>query len=431
MSRETWIRFAALYVPLTAALLAGLLRRKATRRGAACLLSLVWAMISLLVLQRVNQWAGWWSFEASGASFRGMPVELYMGWVLLWGAVPELLFVRTRVAWAAVTMAVVDLLAMPLCKPVVVLGAHWLIGESAGVLMVLLPALYLARWTMEDSQLRLRAGMQVAMAGGLVLFFLPEMIFALRPGQGWNALMERPVWERDLCAVLLLAAALPGVAAVMEFAERGAGTPIPYDPPKRLVVSGIYRYLANPMQLSCLVVMVMWAGWLRNGWMAAAAGMSVIYSVGLARWDVGEVLKRRFGAEWILYRASVRNWVPRWRPYCAGAASRIYMAATCGPCSELRAWLEARHPLGVEFIDAETLPYGSIQRMRYVPGDGGAGVDGVRAVGRVLEHMNLAWALAGGPMRLPVVWQVVQLVTDASGLGPRVVGSRCETNPPR
>jgi hypothetical protein len=220
---------------------------------------------------------------------------------------------------------------------------------------------------------------------------------------------------------VLLLLALPGVAGVMEFAERGGGTPIPYDPPKRLVQSGIYRYIANPMQLSCLLVMLTWAAWLRSGWMAAAAGMSVVYSAGLAEWDEAEDLQHRFGEEWMTYRRQVCNWRPRWRPYYAGAASRLYVAETCGPCSELRSWLEVRKPMGLEIVNAESLPAGSIERMRYVPNDDGRGVEGVRALGCAMEHLNLSWTLAGMVLRMPIVWQSVQLLMDASGLGPRVL----------
>jgi hypothetical protein len=159
---------------------------------------------------------------------------------------------------------------------------------------------------------------------------------------------------------------------------------------------------------------------LRSGWMAAAAGMSLVYNAGLAQWEEAEGLKHRFGEEWMSYRSHVRNWWPRWRPYHTGTASRLYVAATCGPCSELRSWLEARKPMGLEIVDAESLPAGSIERIRYVPRDDSGDVEGVRALGCALEHMNLSWALAGIALRMPIIWQSVQLVMDASGLGPRV-----------
>jgi len=62
----------------------------------------------------------------------------------------------------------------------------------------------------------------------------------------------------------------------------------------------------------------------------------------------------------------------------------------------------------------------ALARDRNVPSDGTASVEGVRAMGRALEHLNLGWAVAGIALRLPLVWQFVQVMMDASGLGPRI-----------
>jgi hypothetical protein len=220
---------------------------------------------------------------------------------------------------------------------------------------------------------------------------------------------------------ILVIVAIPGISAVMEFAQRGFGTPIPYDPPRRLVTSGIYRYVANPMQLSSAAAMLVWAAMLRNAWLLAPPIVAIVYSAGIAAWDEGDDLGRRFGQPWLFYRMFVRNWRPRWRPYHAGQQARLYIASSCGPCSQVRAWIEARHPLGVTMIAAETLPAGTIHRIRYDPADGADAVEGVRAFARALEHLNLGWAIVGAAMRLPIVWQFIQLVLDAGGLGPRHV----------
>jgi protein-S-isoprenylcysteine O-methyltransferase Ste14 len=262
--------------------------------------------------------------------------------------------------------------------------------------------------------------MQVATSGGVFLYLMPEILFAARPGRGWQPLFAMPGWELQIALQLIAILALPGIGAVMEFAERGGGTPIPFDPPVRLVQSGIYRYCANPMALSCVVVLLAWAALLRNGWLLLAPVISVLYSMGIADWDEREDMQRRFGDAWRIYRASVRNWILRWKPYHAGDPARLYLAASCGPCSEVWQWLAARNPVGLEILAAESLPYGSIRRMRYVPADATASVDGVRAMGRALEHLNLAWTVAGIALRLPLIWQFVQVVMDASGLGPRI-----------
>jgi hypothetical protein len=182
------------------------------------------------------------------------------------------------------------------------------------------------------------------------------------------------------------------------------------------------------MQLSATLVMFAWAFFLRNVVLLLPGVIAVIYSAGIAEWDEREDLDRRFGAPWRDYRAVVRNWLPHWRPYHAGPPALLYIARTCGPCSEVRAWIEARHPIGLEILDAESLPPNSIRRMRYDPADGTPTVEGIRAMGRALEHVNFAYAFAGCAMRLPILWRFLQLCLDAAGLGPRDLPAACSTN---
>jgi protein-S-isoprenylcysteine O-methyltransferase Ste14 len=427
-----WQGAMALYFPVVAALLAGLLRRSGhgcrPRLFAACLLSFLWSLVTLLALQRLNQFAGWWTFPDSAASFCGMPIELYLGWIVLWGILPQLAFPQLPLTWGAAVMIGLDLVMMPLCSSVVHLGRHWLIGEAVAVALVLIPALCIARWTLNDTHPRLRAALQVATSGLLFLFFFPELIFALRPGPGWTPILRTPSWQLQLELQLLAFLAVPGVSAVMEFAQRGDGTPIPYDPPERLVISGIYRYVANPMQLSCTLVMLLWAAMLRNGWVLIAAGITILYSAGIARWDEHQDLASRFGDDWREYRRHVYDWLPRWRPYRSGKPALLYIAISCDPCSQLLRWIEHRSPLGMQILDAAEWPFGSIWRMTYDPNDGTPPVNGVRAMGRALEHLNFGWALAGTTLRLPGAWQIVQLLMDASGLGPRDVSSACRSS---
>ena len=426
MTRAEIIRFAGLYFPLAAAGTAGVLSGQRPRTFAACLLSVLWTAPALLLVQKLNLVYGWWTFDNGDVWFAGMPLELYLGWVIAWGVVPQIALWRFPLWLSMLCMAVLDLAVMPCCAPVVRLGRMWLAGEAVSLLVVLFPALCIARWTLESKHLQLRAWMQIAISGGVFLFLLPEVAFETRGGSGWAPLVVMPWWERQIALQLILLIALPGIGAVMEFAERGGGSPIPFDPPTRLVTSGVYRYFANPMQLCCTLVMFAWAALLRNSWLLLIPLASVVYGMGIARWDEGEDMQRRFGEAWRRYRAHVRDWIPRWRPFHAGKPARLYIAASCGPCSELWRWIAAREPIGLEIVAAESLEQGSIRRMRYVPDDGSQFVEGVRAMGRVLEHINLGWAVAGILLRLPGVWQFAQLMMDASGLGPRVPAASIE-----
>ncbi len=429
MSRITTIRVAALYLPLAAAVLVAFLRRRRQRMFAACLLGLLWTLPALLILQRINLIADWWTFHPEGPALAGMPLELYLGWAVLWGLVPQLSFRKLGLPQVMVIMGVFDLLLMPLAAPLLQLNEHWLRGEVVALVLVLAPAICIARWTLDNSHLGLRSTLQVVLSGLLFLFFLPEVAFALRPTANarsvWQPLVHTPSLFRQAAIQLILLLAVPGVSAVAEFAQRGLGTPIPYDSPQRLVTSGIYRYCANPMQLSFTMVMLLWAALLRNPWLVLGAAMSLFYSAGVARWDEERDLAARFGKAWQHYRTAVPVWRLRWRPYHAGLPARLYIAQVCDPCSEVRHWIEHRHPIGLEFIDAETLPAGSIRRLRYDPADGSPSVEGLVAFARALEHLNLAWAYCGFTLRLPIVHQAFQLLMDASGLGPRTLPAAC------
>jgi hypothetical protein len=47
----------------------------------------------------------------------------------------------------------------------------------------------------------------------------------------------------------------------------------------------------------------------------------------------------------------------------------------------------------------------------------------VEAVARALEHLHIGWALLGCLLRLPVICQFAQFLTDASGGEPRKIAA--------
>src|SRR5579871_2280219 len=145
MSLAEWMEVAAIYVPLMAVILLRLIRGRRERQFAACLLGSLWVATTLPLLERVNAWAGWWTFHGGFGVPSGMPLELYFGWVILWGVVPQMAFPRLRLRWVAVAMIAVDLVTMPLFGAVVVLNSEWLVGEVVAISFVLVPALCLAR----------------------------------------------------------------------------------------------------------------------------------------------------------------------------------------------------------------------------------------------------------------------------------------------
>ena len=92
-------------------------------------------------------------------------------------------------------------------------------------------------------------------------------------------------------------------------------------------------------------------------------------------------------------------------------------------CLQVKAWFERQKPTGLRIEAAETCP-GRLTRITYVHADGWR-EQGVAAVARAAEHINLGWAYLGWGARLPLINQALQLLVDASGGEPREIA--CDT----
>src|SRR5262249_2561741 len=145
MERTLLIRAGALYVPIMLLSLLAMRRVRSGRQVGAMLMGLCWCLPSLLTLQFLNLRFQWWSFHPQDGLIRGMPVDLYFSWALLWGALPPLAFPRHGLWKVIVALLVFDLLAMPACSPVIELSSKWLAGELLAIVIVLLPSILFSR----------------------------------------------------------------------------------------------------------------------------------------------------------------------------------------------------------------------------------------------------------------------------------------------
>jgi protein-S-isoprenylcysteine O-methyltransferase Ste14 len=397
------------------------------RARAGILFATIWSLVSLLGVNTLAMRMGWWAFPHTDLGLFGVPLEMHLGWAVLWGAIPALASPRARPVYIVAALVAVDLVTMPRLAPALVLGPLWMYGEGSALLATLLPAWLLFRWTRDDTHLAARVALLCASFASIMLIVLPDIILA-HTGGSWRVIAERREWLTSLALQLLAIPAALGVSAVQEFAVRGGGTPVPFDAPKRLVTSGAYAYVANPMQLGNSLLLVGVGGLLASWWVAAAGAMSIVYSAGLAAWDEGGDLERRFGAPWRDYRAHVRAWIPRWRPYVPDDRHAVlYVSETCGKCQQVARWFRARGTVALAITPAEHHPSRDLERITYDPGDGTPEVQGIHAVARALEHINFAYAMVAMIARLPVLSTVIQALLDASGAGPqRIV--RCELN---
>jgi protein-S-isoprenylcysteine O-methyltransferase Ste14 len=407
------IRTAALLMPAMVVFAAIISLRPANRRATAAFVGFIWNATTLFALNVLALRLGWWTFNAEGGLLAGVPMDLLLGWSVMWSAIPVLVLPRVRFRVIISALVLVDLIYMPLLQPVLVLGPHWLIGEAIAVGAALVPGLTVARWTEEDRHVHLRNAMLMFIFASLSLAIIPLAILQVTHGRV-------PAWstKTGILAQLLVFPTLCGITAVQEFSTRGCGTPLPYDPPKRLVTSGIYAYIRNPMQLSSVVLMAGVAILLQSPWTLLACFTAIVYSAGLAYWD--EVHCLEGFANWKQYRDNVALWLPRWRPYVERPAN-LYIARGCGICQSMQPLIERLRPIGLTVVAAEEHPTRDLTRITYRPSDGSPEVDGIHALARALEHVNFAFAYCGFFMRLPGISMILQIVIDAMGGEPRLI----------
>jgi protein-S-isoprenylcysteine O-methyltransferase Ste14 len=425
MDRYLIVRAASLYVAAVLTSAVWLWRRPAKRQMAGAFLAFAWNISAVLLLQVTATRVGWWSFDVHGGTLLGIPVDLFVEWAWLWGAIPALAFPSMRLSIVILFCLTFDAVLMPLGTPVIQVGQNWMIGEAIGLGIGLVPAQLLARWTARNEHLKERVVLQICAFTGLMLFVLPTVVIT-QSGSSWRFPLTIPMWQLSLYIQILMVPAVIGLSAVQEFATSGHGTPVPFDPPTRLVTTGIYAFLANPMQLAAVVLLLGIGFMIDNLWVAAAGVMAHLYSAGLAGWDEDEDLRTRFGDDWIAYRRSVPRWFPRLRPWREPnhPPALLFVAASCGMCSEVGRWFERRGAVGLCVMAAETHPSGLLRRITYEPCNGSHSASGIEAIARSLEHIHLGWAFVGFVLRLPGIREFAQLLADASGAEPRAIEQR-------
>lgn len=101
----------------------------------------------------------------------------------------------------------------------------------------------------------------------------------------------------------------------VEFALRGLGTPAPFDPPKRLVFTGLYRFVRNPMYVALGMALI------GEAWLTGR--IEIVYEM-LVLWIAVTIfvmayeeptLRRLFGDDYVDYCRNVPRWIPRLTPF--------------------------------------------------------------------------------------------------------------------
>ncbi len=116
-----------------------------------------------------------------------------------------------------------------------------------------------------------------------------------------------------LGAVLIAAGVLVLLDSFVRFALQGLGTPAPVFPTRHLVVTGLYRYVRNPMYVAVFAVILgqsLLLGSVRVLGYAALVGLAFHLFV-LAYEE--PTLRKKYGDEYKVFCSNVPRWIPRLR----------------------------------------------------------------------------------------------------------------------
>ena len=158
-----------------------------------------------------------------------------------------------------------------------------------------------------SSRIGLRAAAFILLVPGAVGGWIPFLIAGgADPVPGWTA-------DRLLGLMLVALGWSILLWCTFEFVQRGRGTPSPQSAPTRLVTSGLFRFVRNPMYVG-VVTAIAGIALAKHSWSAAIYGAAVALAFHLRVVLYEEPrLTREFGASFDEYRGQVPRWLPRFR----------------------------------------------------------------------------------------------------------------------
>jgi len=155
----------------------------------------------------------------------------------------------------------------------------------------------------------------------LFLVLVPGTVVGLVPHwlTGWR--VEKPFPGAPIFRVAGAAMICAGFGSLLDSFARfvfvGLGTPAPIAPPTRLVASGQYRHVRNPMYVAVLVIVIGQGLVLGSGALLQyAALLWLLFHQFVVLYEEPR-LGSRFGASYQAYCRNVRRWWPRVEPWAA------------------------------------------------------------------------------------------------------------------
>lgn len=140
------------------------------------------------------------------------------------------------------------------------------------------------------------------------LAIIPLVILGIE--ERWQLRLAMPAAVTGIGLVLLILASLLGLWSAHTMASSGEGTPLPAAMARRLVISGPYRFVRNPMAIAG-IAQAIGVGLIAGSWLVVCYALfGAIYWNWLVRPLEEADLEARHGAEFAAYRARTECWIP-------------------------------------------------------------------------------------------------------------------------
>ena len=147
------------------------------------------------------------------------------------------------------------------------------------------------------------------------MLLVPGLLLGVMPV--WLMATDTSLFSFGLLHWLAVPIWLIGAAVMLccawDFTVKGRGTPAPIDPPRELVISGLYRFVRNPMYDGALLVLFGHVLWFPS---LALLVCPIIFFVAFHLFVVlyeERTLLKKFGAAYEQYFLDVPRWMPRVR----------------------------------------------------------------------------------------------------------------------
>lgn len=144
---------------------------------------------------------------------------------------------------------------------------------------------------------------------GFIDFYIPAWI------THWHIPLDGRMWRIALGCFLIAIGLIPLFESITRFVRVGRGTLSPTHPTEALVVSGLYRYVRNPMYVGILTILLGQIILFLNKSLATYAICVAVAMNLFVLLHEEPTLRAHYGEQYTEFSRNVPRWIPRLTPW--------------------------------------------------------------------------------------------------------------------